>query len=47
MAQTVQNLPTIEKTWVRFLGWEDTLEKGMAPQYSCLDNSMDTGAWQT
>ena len=25
---------------------EDPLEKGMAPlQYSCLENSMDRGAW--
>ena len=28
------------------LGQEDTLKKGMAPlQYSCLENSMDRGAW--
>ena len=30
MAQTVKNLPAVKETWVRFLGWEDLLEKGMA-----------------
>ena len=23
MAQTVKNLPTVQETWIRFLGWED------------------------
>ena len=35
--------------WVQSLGWEDPLEEGMAGdplQYSCLDNSMDSGAWE-
>ena len=41
----VKNLRAMQETWVRFLGWEDPLEKGMAIQYSCLDNSMDRGAW--
>ena len=27
-------------------GLEDPLEKGMATQYSCLDNPMDRGAWR-
>ena len=27
-------------------GSGDPLEKGMATQYSCLENSMDRGAWQ-
>ena len=33
---------------VHFLGWEDPLEEEMATslQYSCLENSMDRGAWQ-
>ena len=34
---------------VWFLDWKDSLEKGMAThplQYSCLENSMDRGAWQ-
>ena len=32
------------------LCWEDPLGKGMAgypPQYSCLENPMDRGAWWT
>ena len=37
----------MQETWVRSLGQEDPLEKGMAYplQYSCLENSMDRGAW--
>ena len=30
MAQMVKNLPAMGETWVQSLGWEDTLEKGMA-----------------
>ena len=30
MPQLVKNLPAIQETWVRSLGWEDPLEKGMA-----------------
>ena len=30
VAQTVKNLPGIQETRVRSLGWEDPLEKGMA-----------------
>ena len=30
VAQTVKNLPTMQETWVRSLGREDPLEKGMA-----------------
>ena len=30
MAQTVKNQPAVWETWVRSLGWEDPLEKGMA-----------------
>ena len=31
------------------LGWEDSLKKGMAIQlqYSCLENPMDRGTWET
>ena len=32
VAQLVKNLPTVWKTWVQFLGWEDPLEEGMALQ---------------
>ena len=30
VAQMVKNLPPIQETQVRCLGWEDPLEKGMA-----------------
>ena len=30
MAQTLKNLPAMLGTWVQSLGWEDSLEKGMA-----------------
>ena len=30
VAQTVNNLPEMQETQVRSLGWEDALEKGMA-----------------
>ena len=29
MAQVVKNLPAMWETWVRFLGQEDTQEKGL------------------
>ena len=35
-AQTVNNLPAMWETWVRSLGWEDTLEEGMATHSSIL-----------
>ena len=36
LAQLVKNLPAMQETWVRFLGWEDPLEKGKAPHSSIL-----------
>ena len=30
VAQLVKNLPAVQETRVRFLGWEDPLEKEMA-----------------
>ena len=36
MAQMVKNLLTMQETWVRSLGQEDPLEKGMATQSSIL-----------
>ena len=47
MAQTVKNFPAMQEIWVQYLGWEDPLEKGMAPYSSTLslENSMDRGAW--
>ena len=36
VAQLVKNLPTMQGTWVRSLGWEDPLEKGKATHSSIL-----------
>ena len=36
MAQTVKNLPAMQETWVRSLGWEDVLEEDMATHSSIL-----------
>ena len=36
MAQMVKNLPALQETQVRSLGWEDPLEKGMATCCSIL-----------
>ena len=36
VAQLVKNPPTMWKTWVRSLGWEDALEKGKATHSSIL-----------
>ena len=32
----VKNLPAMQETWVRSLGWEDPLEEGMATHSSVL-----------
>ena len=40
VAQTVKNLPAMQETHVRSLGWEDSLEKGMATHCNIL-------AWRT
>ena len=36
VAQRLKRLPPMRKTWVRSLGWEDPLEKGMATHSSTL-----------
>ena len=36
VAQLVKNLPAMWETWVRRLGWEDPLEKGMATHFNIL-----------
>ena len=36
VAQMVKNLPAMQETWVRFLGWKDPLEKEMAIHSSTL-----------
>ena len=48
VAQLVKNLPTVQETWVRFLGREDPLEKEMATHSSIFAwrIPMDRGAWQ-
>ena len=47
VAQSVKNLPALQETWVRSLGWEDPPGEGNGNplQYSCLENTMDRGAW--
>ena len=44
----VKNLPVMWETWVRSLGWEDSLEEGMATHSSILAwrIPMDRGAWK-
>ena len=47
--QMVKNLPAMQRTQLRSLGWEGPLEKemtGYCLQYSCLENSMDRGTWR-
>ena len=43
VAHLKKNLPAMWETWIRSLGWEDSLEKGKSYplQYSGLENSMD------
>ena len=36
VVQMIKNLPAMQETWVRSLGWEDLLEKGMATHSSIL-----------
>ena len=36
VAQLVKNLPAMQETWVRSLGWEDPLAKGKATHSSIL-----------
>ena len=36
VTQMVKNLPALQETWVRSLGWEDPLEEGMATHSSTL-----------
>ena len=48
VAQMVKNPHAMQETWVRFLGWEDSLEKGTATHSSILAwrIPMDRGAWR-
>ena len=36
VVQLVKNPPAMRETWVRYLGWEDPLEKGKATHSSIL-----------
>ena len=47
IAQLVKNLPAMQETWVRSLGWEYSLEKGMATHSSTIAwrIPMNRGAW--
>ena len=45
LAQTVKNLPAMQETWVRFLGQEDPLDKGMVTHSRILVWQI-RGAWQ-
>ena len=36
VAQSIKHPPAVQETWVRFLGWEDPLEKDMATHSSIL-----------
>ena len=45
--QMIKNLPAMQETWVRSLGWEDPLEEGMATHSNILAwrIPIDRGAW--
>ena len=49
VAQSVKNLPAVQETRIRSLGWEDPLEKEMATHSSILAWKIswteDRGAW--
>ena len=47
IAQLVKDPPSMQETRVRFLGWEDPLEKGYATHSSILAwrITLDQGAW--
>ena len=45
VGQMVKNPPAMQETQVQSLSWEDPPEKEMAIQHSCLEKSMDRGAW--
>ena len=44
----VKNLPAVQETYIRSLGWGDPLEEGMATHSSILAwrIPMDRGAWR-
>ena len=44
----VKNLPAVQETWARFLGWEYPLEEGMVTHSSILAwrIPVDRGGWR-
>ena len=46
MAQMVKNLPAMQETGVRSLGWEDPLEKAMATHSSILAWRIPRTVWR-
>ena len=36
VAEMVKNLPAMQETWIRSVGWEDALGKGMTTHSSIL-----------
>ena len=48
MAQKVKNPSVMQETWVQSLGWEDTLEEGMAALSNILAWRIpkDKGTWR-
>ena len=48
VAQMVKSLPAVQETQIWSLGQEDSPGEGNNNplQYSCLENSMDRGAWR-
>ena len=49
VAQLAKNLPAMQEISVRFLGWEDPLEEGMATHTNIHNWRIpkDRGAWRT
>ena len=45
VAQLVKNPPTMQETWVQFLGWEDPLEKGKATHSRILAWRIPRTVW--
>ena len=47
VVRVVKNPPAMQESWVQSLGWEDSLEEGMATHANILAwrIPMDRGAW--
>ena len=46
MAQTVKDLPAMWETWIQYGLGRSGKGNGSPLQYSCLEISMNQGAWQ-